>query len=64
MFLVQASDAFIKHSIVNGRQGTKMLSFSAAMSDAEINDVVAYVRTLGTGAKQRGCCPLRPGRSR
>ena len=62
MFLVQASDAFIKHSIVNGRQGTKMLSFSAAMSDAEINDVVAYVRTLGTGAKQAGMLPAPTGK--
>ncbi len=62
MFLVQATDPFIKHAIVNGRPGTKMAAFGAAMSDAEINDLVAYVRTLGTGAKQAGMLPAPTGK--
>lgn len=62
MFLVQASDSFIKHAIVNGRPGTKMLAFGGAMSDAEVNDLVAYVRTLGTGAKQAGQLPPPTGK--
>jgi len=62
MFLVQATDPFIKHAIVNGRPGTKMLPFGGAMTDTEINDLVAYIRTLGTGAKQAGMLPAPTGK--
>jgi len=62
MFLVQATDSFIKHAIVNGRPGTKMLPFGGAMADADINDLVAYVRTIGTGAKQAGMLPAPTGK--
>jgi cytochrome c oxidase cbb3-type subunit 3 len=62
MFLVQASDPFIKHAIVNGRPGTKMVAFAGALSDAQINDVVAYVRQLGTGAKFAGMLPPPTGK--
>jgi cytochrome c oxidase cbb3-type subunit 3/ubiquinol-cytochrome c reductase cytochrome c subunit len=41
-----ASDGFLKHAIVNGRPDTKMLAFSQTMKDADIDDVVAYLRTM------------------
>ena len=62
MFLVQATDPFIKHAIVNGRPGTRMLAFGGVLSDADINNLVAYVRTLGTGAKQAGMLPAPTGK--
>ena len=45
-FLNQASDAFIKHAIVNGRPGTKMVAFGGTLAPSAIDDVVAYVRGL------------------
>ena len=45
-FMRSASDGFLKHAIVNGRPDTKMLAFSQTMKDAEIDDVVAYLRTM------------------
>ncbi len=48
MFQAQAQDPFIKYAIVNGRPGTKMVSFTNVLSDAEIDHVVAYVRSLGS----------------
>jgi cytochrome c oxidase cbb3-type subunit 3 len=39
-----------------------MLAFGGTMSDTEINDLVAYVRTLGTGAKQAGMLPAPTGK--
>jgi cytochrome c oxidase cbb3-type subunit III len=48
MFQAQAQDAFIKHAIVNGRPGTKMVAFASVLGDADIDNVVAYVRSLGS----------------
>jgi cytochrome c oxidase cbb3-type subunit III len=48
MFQAQAQDPFIKYAIVHGRPGTKMLPFAKTLSDAEIDHVVAYVRSLGS----------------
>ena len=45
-FMQSATDGFLKHAIVNGRPDTKMLAFSQTMKDAEIDDVVAYLRTM------------------
>lgn len=45
-FMRSASDGFLKHAIVNGRPDTKMLAFSQTMKDADIDDVVAYLRTM------------------
>lgn len=47
MFQAQAQDPFIKHAIVYGRPGTKMDGFANLLTDAEIDHVVAYVRSLG-----------------
>ena len=48
MFQNQATDAFIKHAIVNGRPGTKMIAWGSVLKDAEINAIVAYVRTFAS----------------
>jgi mono/diheme cytochrome c family protein/rhodanese-related sulfurtransferase len=47
-FLAAASDAFIRYAIVHGRPGTPMEAFQAKLSSQDIDDVVAYTRTLGT----------------
>lgn len=46
-FLLAATDSFIRHAIVNGRPGTKMVGFAGQLTDPEIDNVVAYVRSLG-----------------
>lgn len=45
-FLAVASDAFLQHAILEGRPGTAMLSFRGKLGDAEIADVVAYLRSF------------------
>lgn len=50
-FLDQASDGFIRTTIKEGRTNTRMLGFSgpqamADLSDREIDDVIAYLRTV------------------
>lgn len=50
-FLHKVSDGFIRETIKYGRSNTRMLGFSgtaamANMSDQEIDDVIAYMRTL------------------
>jgi cytochrome c oxidase cbb3-type subunit 3 len=48
MFQAQAQDPFIKYAIVHGRPNTKMVGFANVLSDAEIDHVVAFVRSLGS----------------
>lgn len=48
-FLAFASDAYIKHAIVNGREGTKMLGYKESLTEKEINDLTAYIRSLTSG---------------
>jgi mono/diheme cytochrome c family protein/rhodanese-related sulfurtransferase len=43
-FLADATDAFLRHAIAHGRPGTKMEPFAGALSDAEIDGVVSYLR--------------------
>ncbi|VAW51952.1 Cytochrome c oxidase subunit CcoP [hydrothermal vent metagenome] len=50
-FLNKVSDGFIRETIKYGRSNTRMLGFTgptamADMSDQEIDDVIAYMRTL------------------
>ena len=45
-FLAVANDAFLRHAILEGRPGTPMVSFRSALSDSEVADIVAYVRTF------------------
>jgi cytochrome c oxidase cbb3-type subunit 3 len=61
-FLAMASDAFLRHAIVHGRPGTKMEAFGQALSDPEIDGVVAFVRTLGRGASAVQLLPEPTGK--
>jgi len=50
-FLNKASDGFIRATVKHGRSNTRMLGFQGAsglanLSDREIEDVIAYLRTL------------------
>lgn len=52
-FLDKASDGFIRTTIKKGRSNTRMVGFSgptamAALTDRDIDDVIAYIRTLPT----------------
>ncbi|WP_057831325.1 c-type cytochrome [Colwellia sp. TT2012] len=45
LFLSSATDSYLKHAIVNGRDGTPMQSFNEIIEVQGINDVVAYLRS-------------------
>ena len=48
-FLASVSDMQIKTTLVKGREGTPMVAFKQrGMSDRDLDDVVAFVRSLGT----------------
>lgn len=47
--LASATDPFVRYAIANGRPGTKMEPFAGKLSDADLDSVVRYVRTLGNG---------------
>jgi len=52
-FLGKVSDGYIRTTIKEGRSNTRMLGFSgsdglANLSDSEIEDIIVYLRTLGT----------------
>ncbi|MBS1122582.1 MAG: Cytochrome c oxidase subunit CcoP [Deltaproteobacteria bacterium] len=43
-----ASDSFVRYAIEKGRPGTKMVAFGPVLKPAQLDDVVAYVRALGS----------------
>jgi cytochrome c oxidase cbb3-type subunit 3/ubiquinol-cytochrome c reductase cytochrome c subunit len=47
-FLSVASDAFLRHAIVNGRPGTSMKGYGAELLPGTINDLVALLRSWAT----------------
>ncbi|RZM05145.1 MAG: GLPGLI family protein, partial [Pedobacter sp.] len=49
MFLATASDAFLYHTISEGRSGTPMPSFKDSLTKTQINAVTAYVRSRASG---------------
>lgn len=49
--LANASDAFLNYAIVNGRDGTPMVSFADTLEEGEINAVVAFLRSQASGWK-------------
>jgi cytochrome c oxidase cbb3-type subunit 3 len=54
-FLGSASDAMIKYTLMHGRQGTPMQSFlEQGLTEKDINDVVAYIRTFGKTDAEAG----------
>jgi cytochrome c oxidase cbb3-type subunit III len=46
MFLETASDTFMRYAIVRGRPGTQMQPWQGKLAPQEIEDVLAYVRSL------------------
>jgi len=60
-FMRSATDGFLKHAIAKGRPDTKMVAFSQAMKDAEIDDVVAYLRTMAKEAVPNARLPAPTG---
>jgi cytochrome c oxidase cbb3-type subunit 3 len=48
ILLETATDAFLRHAVVNGRPPTSMISWSSALGPKQIDDVVAYVRSMAT----------------
>ena len=50
-FQSNATSAFVKYAVVNGRPGTKMEPFAQKITAQQIDDVVAYVRQLADASK-------------
>ncbi len=46
MFLASASDAFLRVAIVEGRPGTAMEAWRGKLADKDIENVIAYLRSL------------------
>ena len=61
-FQAQASDAFIKHAIVAGRPGTKMIAWGSVLKDAEINAIVAHIRTFDDNTTSMAQLPAPTGK--
>jgi cytochrome c oxidase cbb3-type subunit 3 len=52
-FLASASDAWIRHTIVNGRPGTRMpRQAKLGLTDSDVDHVVAYIRGFDQHAQQ------------
>ncbi len=49
--LANAPDAFLKYAIVNGREGTPMVSFADQLPEEDINALVAFLRSQASGWK-------------
>ncbi|MEM1434841.1 MAG: c-type cytochrome [Pseudomonadota bacterium] len=47
--LANASDAFLRHAIVNGRDNTPMVAFGGQLPESDINSLVAYLRSQASG---------------
>jgi cytochrome c oxidase cbb3-type subunit 3/ubiquinol-cytochrome c reductase cytochrome c subunit len=48
ILLQTASDSFLRYAVVAGRPPTSMVSWTSALSPKQIDDVVAYVRSMAT----------------
>ena len=42
-------DAFLRHAVANGRNGTEMPAFADKLSDADLDNVTAFLRSRATG---------------
>ena len=60
MFLASASDAFLRAAIVDGRPGTPMEPWKDKLGAAEIEDVIAYVRSLARPVPAAPVVPPSP----
>jgi len=61
MFLATASDAYLRAAIVGGRPGTAMQSWRETLSPSEVEDVVAYLRSLARPVPPPPAAPLAAG---
>ncbi|MBX3725135.1 MAG: c-type cytochrome [Xanthomonadales bacterium] len=49
MFLASASDAFIRHAIAEGRDGTPMTGYRDSLDEMQINALTAFLRSRAPG---------------
>ncbi|MDT0539750.1 c-type cytochrome [Croceitalea sp. P059] len=49
MLLATATDDFLRYAIAEGRDGTPMLAFKDSLSDKDINNVTAFLRSRASG---------------
>lgn len=47
--LANASDAFLRYAVVNGRDGTPMVGFAERLPEVDIDAVVTYLRSQAAG---------------
>src|SRR5262249_26168886 len=59
-FLSAASDAFLRYAIVHGRPGTPMPGFQGALSETQIDNVVAMLRSWATPPEPERRAPAEP----
>lgn len=52
-FLATASDDFLRYAITHGRPGTPMPAFGGQLYPSQVEDLVAYLRSLSTALPQR-----------
>lgn len=60
MFLASASDAYLRVAVVEGRPGTPMEPWQGKLSASEIEDVLAYVRSLARPVPVAPVAPPAP----
>jgi mono/diheme cytochrome c family protein len=60
-FLATATDAFIRHAIVNGRPDTPMEAFATKLQPQQIDDVTAFVRSYQKKGPDAGSLPPPTG---
>lgn len=53
-FLESATDPFMRWAIVHGRPGTPMEAWQPKLSDADVDNVVAYIRAFGKPNQSEG----------
>lgn len=49
VLLATASDAFLRHTVAQGRSGTPMVGFAGVLSDADLDAVVTFLRGRASG---------------
>jgi mono/diheme cytochrome c family protein/rhodanese-related sulfurtransferase len=53
MLLAAASDAFLRHAVARGRPGTPMPAFQGTLSEAQLDDVVVFLRSWARPPERR-----------
>ncbi|HEX4417508.1 MAG TPA: c-type cytochrome [Kofleriaceae bacterium] len=57
-----ATNSFLRYAIAGGRPGTKMIAFAGELSSAEIDAVVAYIRSFADAAPTETLLPPPTGK--